>query len=121
MTIKTNTKMKKIDFNAKKFMLIENTQSGEVNTDTVFKFSQKGDLVTADYYGGTIKFGKIIACLKNDQLDMLYQCLTNENKLKAGKATTQISFTPDQKIKLKLLWKWITGDRSSGTSEYIEL
>jgi hypothetical protein len=113
--------MKKIDFNAKKFMLIQNTQSGEVNSDTVFEFSQKEDLVTADYYGGTIKFGKIIAQLQKDQLEMLYQCLTKENELRAGKATAQISFTPDQKIRLKLRWKWITGDQSSGTSEYIEL
>lgn len=113
--------MKNINFNNKKFVLIENSETGEVNSDTVFEYSQKDNLVTADYHGGTVTYGKIIANLKDNKLEMLYQCLTNENQLKAGKATANISFTQDKKIKLQLDWKWINGDCSSGKSEYIEV
>ena len=85
--------MNKFNFNNKSFYLVENSKSGKVNSDTVFNYQQKENIVTADYYGGTIKYGKIIATLDNDILHMLYQCVTSENELKAGKAVAKVSFT----------------------------
>jgi len=64
-----------IDFNNKVFSLLENSENGKVNSETIFEYKQKGNLVTADYYGGTIKYGKIIANLKENKLDMLYLCI----------------------------------------------
>lgn len=112
--------MTKINFDGKKFALIENSRNGEVNSDTIFEYKQEGSLVTANYYGGTVNYGKIIAHLKNNRLDMLYQCLTTDNQLKAGKAIAKISIT-DGKIKLSLDWEWISVNGGSGQSEYIEL
>ncbi|GAA3603205.1 hypothetical protein Q4Q39_13865 [Flavivirga amylovorans] len=108
------------NFNDKTFSLIENSENGKVNSETIFKYKQKGNLVTAEYYGGTIKYGKIIAHLKNDKLDMLYQCITTENELKAGKAIAEISLTNNNKIKLKLNWEWLENKNERGISEYIE-
>ncbi len=112
--------MTKIDFNNKTFSLIENSEKGTVNSDTIFKYSQNKELVTADYYGGSIKYGKIIAVLKNKQLDMLYQCLTLDNELKAGKAIAEISVAEKGKLKLKLNWEWLGNKNENGISEYIE-
>lgn len=110
----------KYDFNNKKFVLLENSESGTVNSDTIFEYRQEGNLVTANYHGGSIRYGKIIATLHGDQLDMLYQCFTNDNQLKAGKAIADISMTKDGKIKLSLEWEWLTDPYEKGTSEYIE-
>ena len=110
-----------INFNNKKFALIENSKNGEVNSATIFEYKQEGDLVTADYYGGSIKYGKIIAHLRDEKLEMLYQCLTNENLLKAGKAIAKIQLMKNEKIKLTLDWQWIAGDDASGQSEYLEI
>jgi len=41
----------KINFNNKKFALIENSKTGKVNSETLFKFKQSDDVVTADYFG----------------------------------------------------------------------
>ena len=112
--------MSEFNFNNKTFFLIENSENGKVNSETIFKYKQEGNLVTADYYGGIIKYGKIIAHLKNDNLDMLYQCITTENELKSGKAIAEISLTKDNKMKLKLNWEWIGNKNESGISEYIE-
>ena len=112
--------MSKFNFDNKSFSLIENSEKGKVNSETIFKYKQEDNLVTADYYGGSIKYGKIIATLKNDKLDMLYQCITTENELKAGKAIAEISLTKDNKMKLKLNWKWFGENNESGISEYIE-
>jgi len=112
--------MTEFNFHNKTFYLLENSKSGKVNSETVFKYQQKGNLVTADYFGGTIKYGKIIATLDDDILNMIYQCVTTENELKAGKAIAKISLTNDHKIHLKLNWQWLNGDKEKGVSEYIE-
>jgi len=113
--------MQKIDFNNKIFSLVDNSEKGKANSETLFKYQQDGDLVTAEYQGGSIRYGKIIAVLKGHQLDMLYQCVTTDQELKAGKAIADISFTDTGKIRLQLNWEWLGGDKQQrGVSEYIE-
>lgn len=112
--------MSKFNFNNKTFSLIENTENGKVNSETLFDYKQEGDLVTADYSGGNIIYGKIIGHLKDNSINMLYQCLTATNELKAGKAIAKISLTENKKIKLKLNWQWLDGPNETGTSEYLE-
>ena len=108
------------DFNNKTFLLLQNSDKGQANSETIFRYKQQGNLVTADYFGGTVRYGKIIADLQGDQLHMLYQCMTTDNELKAGKAIAQISLTDLGKIKLSLNWQWLTNENEKGQSEYIE-
>ena len=88
--------------------------------ETIFEYKQNGNLVTADYHGGSIVYGKIIAKLNGTQLDMLYQCLTIENELKAGRAVADITFTEHDKLKLRLNWEWLGDKNEKGVSEYLE-
>lgn len=113
--------MKNYNLNNKKFALLENSDNGEVDATTIFEYQQKESLVTAEYYGGTIKYGKIIAHIKEDTLDMLYQCITVDNELKAGKALALITKTKQGKIKLSLDWEWLNENGDKGKSEYIEV
>lgn len=113
--------MNKFNFNNKRFALIQNSENGQVNTETIFNYKQEDNLVTADYFGGTIKYGKIIAELKGNQLNMLYQCLTVNNELKAGRALAQIVLKENGKIKLSLDWEWLTNGNEKGKSEYMEI
>ena len=112
--------MNPYDFNNKTFYAVQNSENGTVNSDTVFKYKQDGNLVTADYHGGAIHYGKIIAHLRGDKLHMLYQCLTTEGELKAGKAIASISII-NEKLNLKLDWEWLDADNKKGKSEYIEV
>lgn len=112
--------MTKLNFNNKKFSLIENSEQGTVNSDTIFEYKQDKELVTAEYYGGSIKYGKIIAVLNKNKLDMRYQCVTSDNELKTGKAIAQVSISENGKIKLKLNLEWLEGKNEKGISEYIE-
>ena len=73
-----------INFEGKKFRLIANSKNGEATSETIFEYSQEGDLVTADYYGGEIRYGKIIGLLDGNNLQMYYQCLTKEDEFKLG-------------------------------------
>lgn len=114
--------MKKINFHNKKLGLLDNSNNGEASNQTIFHYQQKGNLVTADYQGGSIQYGKIIARqLANNDLDMLYQCMTTDGELRAGKAYAKTSLRVDGKIQLNLDWEWLNGDSSSGTSVYVEI
>ena len=112
--------MSEFNFHLKKFVLVKNSTNGTVNEETIFNYQQEGDLVTADYSGGPIKYGKLIAILKWDELNMLYQCLTTYNQLKAGKALAKITLTEAGKLKLLLNWEWLGENHEKGQSEYIE-
>ena len=52
---------------------------------------------------------------------MLYQCLTMDNELKAGKALAKITLNKHNKMRLKLDWQWLTAEGTTGTSEYVEI
>ncbi len=112
--------MSTIDFNNKSFALISNSEEGKVTDETIFEYKQNGNVVTADYQGGSILYGKIIAVLKGNYLNMLNQCVTMENKLMAGKAKAQISLNENNKIKLVLNWEWLDDGKEKGISIYIE-
>ncbi|WP_136466533.1 hypothetical protein [Flagellimonas onchidii] len=113
--------MPRFDFNNKTFSLLENSENGKVSSDTIFRYRQEGNLVTADYEGGTIRYGKIIAKLDEDKLEMLYQCLTEDGELKAGKAEAHIRMDENNKIRLLLDWQWLNDSTKKGTSEYVEV
>lgn len=114
--------MGKINFNDKTFGLLANSENGKVSTETLFYYKQDGDLVTAEYKGGSIKYGKIIAKVIDEKnLKMLYQCLTIEGELKAGSADANVSINTKGKIQLDLNWQWLNDEKTSGTSTYIEL
>ncbi|WP_420603746.1 hypothetical protein [Flagellimonas sp.] len=112
--------MQRFNLNNKTFSLLENSENGKVTSDTVFRYQQEGNLVTAEYDGGTIRYGKIIAKLNEDKLEMLYQCITVDGELKAGKANAEIRVDTDNKIHLHLDWEWLDSSSEKGTSEYIE-
>lgn len=109
-----------INFQNKTFSLLENSEKGVSSNQTIFKYQQDGNLVTADYSGGSIRYGKIIAQLKTNQLHMLYQCLTINDELKAGKAVADITLDKNGKIILHLNWEWLEDKKEKGTSIYIE-
>jgi len=121
------TQMKTYNLHNKTFTLVQNSEHGATDSQTIFHYQQEGDLVTADYSGGSIRYGKIIARLENDHLQMLYQCMTNEGELKAGKASAKLSFNEpasplgrSEKIKMQLDWEWLNDSKKKGRSEYLE-
>jgi hypothetical protein len=114
--------MKKIDLNKKRFTLLANSKNGKVSNETLFYYQEKEGLVTAKYVGGTIRYGRIIATRdKDNNLQMLYQCLTVDGELKAGSAEATISINGSGRIQLDLRWHWLNGDQTSGTSTYVEI
>jgi hypothetical protein len=113
--------MLSFNLNQKTFVLVQNSEKGQVDFETLFEYKQLNSRVSAIYSGGSISYGTIIGHLKGAELKLLYQCMTNTQQLKAGKATALVSTTTTGKLKLSLNWQWLHGGKEKGTSEYIEI
>ncbi len=114
--------MIKINYDNKKFASVKNSDTGEVSGETIFHYRQKGDLVWAEYAGGEIVFGNLIAkVIENDALEMRYQHLNKSGALMTGQCFSTPEILPDGRIRLYEKWQWTSGDLSSGESIIEEL
>jgi hypothetical protein len=106
-----------INYNNRKFRAVQNSSSGEVNSETVFHYHQEGDLVWGEYSGGEIVRGSLIAkCDARGNLDMRYQHLNRRGELMTGECRSTPGILPDGRLWLHEKWQWTCGDRSKGES-----
>lgn len=111
----------KYDLEGKRFRSLSNTENGEVGAETVFHYHQQDSVVWAEYEGGEIVKGHLVAkVLPNGQLDMSYHHINRGGEIMIGKCLSTPEFTSNGKLKFKEEWQWLNGDKSSGSSEIIE-
>ncbi len=109
--------MNKINYDGKTFTSIQNSETGEVSDETIFQYHQNENLVWAEYSGGEIVFGNLIAKVdENGNLDMRYQHLNKKGELMTGICKSIPEILNDGRIRLHEKWKWTSGDFSEGTS-----
>lgn len=111
-----------INYNGRKFATVQNSASGEVGADTVFYYHQEGDVVWAEYSGGEIVSGSLIAkCDAAGNLEMRYQHLNKQGELMTGKCRSTPEILPDGRVRLHEKWRWTSGDLSAGESVIEEI
>ena len=109
-------------YDNKTFRSVSNTGTGEVSDATVFHYQQRGLVVWADYAGGAIVKGFLIATLQADMsLDMRYQHVNQANELMTGHCRSVPELLPDGRLRLHERWQWTSGDESSGESVIEEI
>lgn len=83
--------------------------------------SESSARIAGVYSGGTIDTGRVVALRTSDStVTMLYQCITTAGELKAGQASAKFSRDADRRLRMHLDWQWLTGDRATGASDWIE-
>lgn len=109
--------MSDIKYNNKRFRSVANSETGEVGDGTVFHYHQTGNIVTAEYSGGEIVSGHLIAiCDSEGGLDMRYHHVNTKGELMTGLCRSTPEILADGRIRLHETWQWTIGDRSSGQS-----
>lgn len=112
----------KINYNNRKFRSVQNSETGEVSGETMFYYQQKENLVWAEYAGGAIVFGSLIAKVAEDSsLEMRYQHLNTQGELMTGKCVSKPEILENGKIRLFERWQWTSGDFSEGASVVEEI
>ena len=106
-----------INFDGRKFRSVENSDGGEVSGETTFHYHQKENVVWAEYRGGEIVFGTLIAKAAPDgSLDMRYQHLNRRGELMTGICRSAPEVLEDGRLRLHEKWQWTSGDCSAGES-----
>jgi hypothetical protein len=107
----------KINYDKRIFKSVSNSETGEVSGETRFFYHQKDSLVWAEYEGGAIVFGSLVAkVLENDLLEIRYQHLNTKGELMTGKCVSTPEILENGKIRLHEKWQWTCGNFSEGES-----
>lgn len=108
--------------NNKKFTSLENTANGEVGADTVFHYHQEGDIISADYAGGSIVKGHLLGnMLADGTLDFRYHHINADGVLMLGQCRSTPQLLPDGRLQFHEKWQWLSGDKSAGESIIVEI
>ena len=107
--------MERMDLNGRFFIALENSKNGEVNTQTVFRYYQKDQIVWATYEGGDILFGTLSGKRIGNSLIFTYQHQNVNGDFLTGKCRSTIT-TENGLIHLSEKWQWTCKDFSKGKS-----
>ena len=111
-----------IDYDGRRFRSVENSDTGEVGPETVFGYRQDGDVVSATYEGGDVRFGTLIATADGEgNLDARYGHVNASGELMTGECRSTPEMLPDGRLRLHEEWRWTSGDGSSGRSVVEEI
>jgi hypothetical protein len=111
-----------IDYDGRRFRSVENSDTGEVGPETVFGYRQDGDVVSATYEGGDVRFGTLIATADGEgNLDARYGHVNASGELMTGECRSTPEMLPDGRLRLHEEWRWTSGDGSSGQSVVEEI
>ena len=114
--------MPKINYDNRVFKSVENSETGEVSGATRFFYHQQGNVVWAEYRGGEIIFGNLIARVyEDDSLEMCYQHLNTRGEFMTGKCVSKPEILENGKIRLHEKWQWTCKDFSGGESVIEEI
>lgn len=106
-----------MNYDGKVFRSVKNSDGGNVDAETVFRYHQAGDIVWAEYSGGSIVRGQLFAiCDEDGKLDMRYQHVNSAGKIMTGECFSTPEILTDGSIRLHEKWRWTCGERSSGES-----
>ncbi len=109
--------MSDLNYDNRRFRSVSNSATGDVGAETVFHYHQSGNIVTAEYSGGDIVSGHLIAiCDSEGRLDMRYLHINTSGEIMTGVCRSTPEFLTDGRIRLHEKWQWTSGDLSSGES-----
>ena len=106
-----------INYDDRYFKSVSNSETGEVDQNTIFHYRQVDDAIWATYKGGQIKIGTLVAQIKPcGSLEMRYNHINSKNEIMTGKCKSKPEILPDGRLRLHETWEWTSGDFSTGNS-----
>ncbi|AHG78955.1 hypothetical protein X875_3350 [Mannheimia varigena USDA-ARS-USMARC-1388] len=108
------------NLNNKIFTAVQNSENGEVSSQTRFHYFQQEKMIWADYQGGEILKGFLIGKWISDcQIEFTYQHLNQQLENRLGRCVTTFSLE-NEKLVGGESWQWID-TLEVGQSQIIEV
>jgi len=93
---------------------------GVVNADTIFRFQQTDNLVTAEYAGGGIRRGSLVGLLSNGTLHFRYAQLQDDGRLDGGESHCEVKMDASGRVSIIEHYAWASRP-GAGTNVISEL
>lgn len=101
------------------FTALENSESGEVSSDTVFCYHQKGNVIWAEYSGGSVVKGFLIGTMdEKHELHFDYRHINTDGESKSGTCDSK-PFIKNGKLRFSEKWRWSSGQDGTSLIEEI--
>ncbi|MBO4346039.1 MAG: NAD(P)H-dependent oxidoreductase [Lachnospiraceae bacterium] len=101
------------------FTAIENSESGEVSAQTIFAYHQKGNVIWAEYSGGSIIKGFLLGTIDDkNNLHFSYRHINTDNEIKSGSCDS-VPKTENGRLRFYEKWKWTDGEEGTSIIEEI--
>jgi hypothetical protein len=98
----------------RRFVSLDNPD-GVAGRETVFHYRVQGSTIVGTYAGGPIRAGHLIGRATSDEgIELLYQCLTTDDALLAGRSRGTLSLDERALLHIHFEWAWLTGDQHGG-------
>jgi hypothetical protein len=111
---------KPISLDGVRMRVVSTAEGGEVNTETLFEFTQDCSVVSARYAGGKVRLGYLVGTISAEGLRFRYAQVDNSGRLNGGYSTCEIEWTAEGKLQLAEHFKWDSRE-GSGTNIYEEI
>ena len=106
-----------INYNDKLFKPVNTTENSETSNETIFKYKQRENILTAEYEGGKTVYGHLLGLVDHEgNIEMRYHQINQEGELMTGTCSSKPELLANGKIRLHETWQWTSGDQSKGQS-----
>lgn len=110
-----------MDLHGKKFRVVRNDgDSPETAEGTIVSFTQRGDLVFAEWSGGLVRTAQLVGVIQDTRIRHAYMLINVANEIRAGAGTIEVEARSDGKLRLVESWDW-TDTRGRGLCTMEEL
>ncbi len=101
--------------------VISTAETGVVNEDTIFHFTQHDEHVEASYSGGQIVKGFLVGIMKGQELAFTYCQLQKDQQLDNGVSQAELRMDSDGKILLVEHFEWKSRPGEKGTNTFRQI
>ena len=106
-----------VNYHNRIFKTVKNSPNGESNSETEFHYKQIGNVVYAEYFGGSIKYGHLLGIVREyGTIEMKYHQVNRSGELMTGTCESIPEILENGKIRIHETWQWTSGDLSKGES-----
>ncbi len=83
--------------------------NGAIGPDTVFEFTQRGEIVEARYAGGKIKVGFLVGVLADARLEFRYAQVHEDSSIHGGHSLCEVA-CHNGALRIVERFQWANGD-----------
>ena len=106
-----------VNYHNRIFRTVSNSENGETSSETEFHYKQIGNIVFAEYFGGSIKYGHLLGLVSEyGTIEMKYHQVNIQGEIMTGTCESIPEILDNGKIRLHESWQWTSGDLSKGKS-----